>query len=630
MTTNVITALHLGNFKAFAATQCIPLRPLTLIYGPNSSGKSSIIHSLLLARHAIETGELDAYGTDIGGEAVDLGGFGQYVYKRDRSNRVEWAVDLDPQNLGGSLSELLKSVKSLTVSITVGWRDQQVRVESFAIEADRQEIIYMSIRRGKDLLRCDRLNCDHPVIQQILDAAIETQATAKKPKRRGKEATPKEDISKEAIIQAINELAPEITARITKWLPPGIELDPATQQAVNQKWQIPAGIIGAIGAIAGAATPTGNAGAITNLSVSALTAGVAWLSSISDNQQANLATISQFWLVSKLRDLILGLSNVIEQDIKRLRYLGPFRSYPPRHLASARQQDINWEAGGGAAWQTLLTNKTVREKVNYWLGNPDRMRTPYELVVRDLIPNSELAAELLPLINEGFQKLAVNLIARAASFGSDVQSEVERVMGDIEAFATPENPAHTLPEIEELVSILVDTEVVSEEWMQRLITTSSERSMDLVLVDQRSQTPVSHRDVGIGVSQVLPILVSCYALSETMVAIEQPELHLHPRLQAELADVFIESALGEQKNTFMLETHSEHLLLRIMRRMRETYNEELPEGVPPIHPEDVAVLYVDPDGPQSIVQEIPLNAMGELVKAWPGGFFEEGLEEVFA
>jgi predicted ATPase len=201
-------------------------------------------------------------------------------------------------------------------------------------------------------------------------------------------------------------------------------------------------------------------------------------------------------------------------------------------------------------------------------------------------------------------------------------------MGDFEA--SPAREVHTLPEIEELVSILLDTEDVSEGWIKQLTAASSERTVNLVLVDQRSQTPVSHRDVGIGVSQVMPILVSAYALEQAKVAIEQPELHLHPRLQSELADVFIESALGEQKNTFILETHSEHLLLRIMRRMRETYGGTLPEGCLPITPEDVCVLYVDPVGASSIVQEMPLNPRGELVKAWPGEFFEEGLDEVFA
>ena len=144
------------------------------------------------------------------------------------------------------------------------------------------------------------------------------------------------------------------------------------------------------------------------------------------------------------------------------------------------------------------------------------------------------------------------------------------------------------------------------------------------------QTGVSAsvRDVGFGVSQVLPIIVQSLLSRNKTLLIEQPEIHLHPALQAELGDLFIQSALGEQKNTFILETHSEHLLLRIMRRIRETFQGNLPEGLPPVRPEDVTVLYVERDGQQSIVREMPLNERGELVKAWPGGFFEEGLREV--
>jgi AAA15 family ATPase/GTPase len=59
----MLTALRLGNFKAFADTQRLPIRPLTLIFGANSSGKSRLIHGLLLARHAMETGELDIHRT---------------------------------------------------------------------------------------------------------------------------------------------------------------------------------------------------------------------------------------------------------------------------------------------------------------------------------------------------------------------------------------------------------------------------------------------------------------------------------------------------------------------------------------------------------------------------------------
>src|SRR5262249_24262657 len=93
---------------------------------------------------------------------------------------------------------------------------------------------------------------------------------------------------------------------------------------------------------------------------------------------------------------------------------------------------------------------------------------------------------------------------------------------------------------------------------------------DLVLIDRKSNTVVSHRDVGIGISQVLPVLVTAYAAKQEMIAIEQPEIHLHPALQSDLGDVLIESALGERGNRLLIETHSEHIILRIMRRMRET------------------------------------------------------------
>jgi hypothetical protein len=87
--------LGLGNFKAFAETQGIPIRPLTLIFGANSSGKSTVIHGLLFARHALETenqnekGVLNVSHTLIGGDSVDLGGFSQFVHRHDVSRRVE-------------------------------------------------------------------------------------------------------------------------------------------------------------------------------------------------------------------------------------------------------------------------------------------------------------------------------------------------------------------------------------------------------------------------------------------------------------------------------------------------------------------------------------------------------------
>jgi AAA15 family ATPase/GTPase len=63
-----MNSFQIANFKAFSDLQTIPLKPITIIFGPNSSGKSSVIHSLLLARHGVDTQSLDATYPSIAGE----------------------------------------------------------------------------------------------------------------------------------------------------------------------------------------------------------------------------------------------------------------------------------------------------------------------------------------------------------------------------------------------------------------------------------------------------------------------------------------------------------------------------------------------------------------------------------
>ena len=153
---------------------------------------------------------------------------------------------------------------------------------------------------------------------------------------------------------------------------------------------------------------------------------------------------------------------------------------------------------------------------------------------------------------------------------------------------------------------------------------------ELRLVTAKSGLPVRPSDVGTGVSQILPVVVAALDPNRPGVtAVEQPDLHLHPRVQVELGDLFAQG-IG-QGGVFLIETHSEHLLLRIMKRMRQTSDGTLPDGAPAVRPEDVAVFFVeiDPGGEQTLIREMPLNERGDLVEAWPGGFFEEDLREIF-
>lgn len=151
----------------------------------------------------------------------------------------------------------------------------------------------------------------------------------------------------------------------------------------------------------------------------------------------------------------------------------------------------------------------------------------------------------------------------------------------------------------------------------------------LQLIDKKRSMEVSLDQIGSGVGQIIPVVLAAAGYHDSTICVKQPELHLHPALQAEVADIFVENCAATRSdgNKFILETHSEHLLLRILRRIRQTQNNEAQSKLR-IKPKDVAVLYVENVGSHSIVREMPLSETGELLHDWPGGFFEEGLREV--
>lgn len=143
----------------------------------------------------------------------------------------------------------------------------------------------------------------------------------------------------------------------------------------------------------------------------------------------------------------------------------------------------------------------------------------------------------------------------------------------------------------------------------------------IALTDQRSGVRVTPADVGFGISQVLPIVVELLARRESVLAIEQPETHLHPRLQARLADLLIDSAQEAGRgNQVIVETHSEHLMLRVQRRIRE--------GA--LDPTAVSVVYVDQDERgQAHALQLRLDENGDFLDEWPDGFFDERIDELF-
>jgi predicted ATPase len=141
----------------------------------------------------------------------------------------------------------------------------------------------------------------------------------------------------------------------------------------------------------------------------------------------------------------------------------------------------------------------------------------------------------------------------------------------------------------------------------------------LRLVDKDTGVNVSIQDVGFGISQVLPIIVQSMLSRNSTLLIEQPEIHIHPRLQAELGSLLAECIKPPFENQFIIETHSEHLMLRLQKLIRKGE----------LKPEDISVIYVDRGTEGSKCLHLRLDEEGDFIDEWPGGFFEEDFNEIF-
>ena len=155
----------------------------------------------------------------------------------------------------------------------------------------------------------------------------------------------------------------------------------------------------------------------------------------------------------------------------------------------------------------------------------------------------------------------------------------------------------------------------------------ADKRVKLELVSGDLRVPVAPCDVGVGVSQVMPVVVGTMVPGYSILMVEQPELHIHPRVQCNLADVLAKQALRNRERLQILETHSEHIMLRLLRRIREHSEGEPGMDDLALNPDDVSVLYVENEGSQVVITPLPVTEDGDFGQEWPKGFFEERFEE---
>lgn len=145
------------------------------------------------------------------------------------------------------------------------------------------------------------------------------------------------------------------------------------------------------------------------------------------------------------------------------------------------------------------------------------------------------------------------------------------------------------------------------------------REYELRVRQSASSPEVLMTDVGFGVSQILPVLTLCYyAAPGSILILEQPEIHLHPAVQAGLADVFID-AIKSRGIQIILESHSEHLLRRLQRRLAEEQ----------LTPADVALYFTRIEQGESKREELHIDAYGNISN-WPQNFFGDEMGDLVA
>ncbi len=490
----MIRSLEVHNFKPFGVAQTPELAPITLIYGPNSSGKSSLIQALLLLQQSIGRSGGEDFSLIPRGDLIDLGSFRSLLFSHDLQ-------------------------KALTIGVTFDGRlmPREIRPTRFRFPP-------LAVRSARMVFRSEdaAAGSGSPILSDVvmeLSGESDFRIALKR-----MISVPDEDVD-EIIPNALFEWADESSVeslsayfveRAERRPLPGIRPHLEREQ-------------------------------VKQFLADACMAGGGLLPSRLIPKKAS-ARSEEFWSYQRYlggaASPMEGVNSELTELIKNIQYLGPLREAPERHyLISGRNESTVGRAG-------QFTSQVIHRR----------------------------AAPLTRLINQWFGKFEIPYTLKTKLLADDVMGE--------------------------------------------LVT--------MTLTDSRSLVDVAPSDVGFGIGQLLPIVVQGLISVGQVICVEQPEIHLHPRLQAHLADFLIattrlsadRSAARSRPtgNQWIVETHSEALILRLQRRIREGK----------LEPNAVSVLYVQPAGRNgAAISRLRMDSSGEFVDEWPDGFFEESYREMF-
>lgn len=557
-----LNRIEIENFKGIGAPQAIDLRPITLLFGPNSAGKTTILQSLHYLREILERQNADPDQTIAGG-LIDLGGFASLVHNHDLSIpiRLKLTVDLGeeqgserlPLNSGGNLNDadfqelrlhylvgenaelkMYTIVQEVGLSVEVRWSDlvQGAYVSAITVEMDGEPIATLSSPPQTGRAELTHINFQHPLLATV----VEDEADAG-------ESVPGSPLEDEVV-----QLA----------------------RGVGLGGVIP--VLGDISIQIAVATPFGALPDIDRELITDLRDPEVKKAEL-ESKTPRVRGVARL-----LDELVLGPVRIVRDYLATMTYIGPLRDIPSRGFRPRLSPDETRWAQGLAAWDLLYTETQGKllDEVNTWLSGEERLRTRYRL--------EKSAFKEIPIPGAFHQMFERGL--------------TEDDIGDLQ---------------EMYAALRSRTEIALRDFDKGII--------------------VAPRDVGVGISQMIPVIVGCLRDAAGILAIEQPELHVHPAIQVGLGDLFIRAVQSDDgpfaAKSLLIETHSEHIMLRLLRRIREGSADELPPGAKGLRPEDLSVIYVEAADDGVSFRPLRVDKDGEFLDRWPNGFFEERSDELF-
>lgn len=626
-----LSHIEIENFKGIGTKQSIDLAPITLLFGPNSAGKSTILQALHYLREILERNNPDPDQTIAGG-LTDLGGFATLVHNHDLSRpiRIKVRIDLSenqgserlPLNSGGSLrddrfnelgirylvgenTELrdYAVVQEVGIGIEVRWSDliNAPYVSCLDVEMDEEAICSVVSPAQVGRAMATDFNFEHSLLQPTrypYDYPEEDETLGFLNVLSEDGEVHKERALSTDLLEAIWHNSREMSSVMEEMSEQDLE-DAADSSAWDTDVRV--GIETELGALPEIDKPLTSdlVDPDRDLTMRAFMAGESAAEKIMDrtfgrssrmtrdendayenalkHYKQQLDTVAG--LSAIFDELILGPVRIVRDYLSSVTYIGPLREIPKRGYRPRLSPDDSRWAQGLAAWDLLYTQARdgLLDSVNEWMSSEERLRTGYVLVKSDYKQIST-AEGLHQLFKRGIN---------------------EDDLGDLQE-------------------------------LYEAIPTKSE----IGLMDLARGIPVAPSDVGVGISQMVPVVVACLMEPVGLVAIEQPELHIHPAIQVGLGDLFISAtstyrpATGPERS-LLVETHSEHIMLRLLRRVREQSENELPPGILGLTPNDLSVVYVEATEQGPVFKKLRVSEDGDFVDNWPKGFFEERAEELF-